>query len=399
MSAAEVGPAAAVSKPGKCERILWLGNQPRGEVLLITTLVDKKSPNRSSNKLLKNKRERWEKARGRSGGSSSSGGGAKTNADREVADPVMAAFRGCGRTRYGVTISEPAEPTAPADWRQQSTETFVASMDSMGYNKALHHLEGTGSKFAKETRVRVRELEAKVSTAVSLERALEQAQRQRRTKEGSHTFQTILTAASYPVDDVDGAPSVSARRRAAALGVREQAFNFAAERAKKLLSDLQPTEAIKRGVYWFWVRAKQSNAPSEELLELMRQYWHTDEMSRQHGNSAERDMWNESKSPTAHRHPRWQLTEPGGGEAVYAKFLNWASYKSFKERQSDNFTDPGCTLFLSTRCKCLVLPAMEQCACKIHSQQVLYIEALANVDITSHGECDCRWCNVDGERR
>ncbi|CAB1114187.1 unnamed protein product [Ectocarpus sp. CCAP 1310/34] len=132
----------------------------------------------------------------------------------------------------------------------------------------------------------------------------------------------------------------------------------------------------------------------------MRQYWHTDEVSRQHGNSAERDMWKASKSPTAHRHPRRQLTEPGGGDAVYAKFLNWASYKSFKERQSDDFThDPGRTLFLSTRCKCLVLPAMEQCACKIHSQQVLYIEALANVDMTSHGECRCRWCNADGGSR
>ncbi|CAB1098401.1 unnamed protein product [Ectocarpus sp. CCAP 1310/34] len=61
MSAAEAGPAAAVSKPGKCERMLWLGgrkhviqhkwrpNNSRGEVLLITTLVDKKSPNRPSN--------------------------------------------------------------------------------------------------------------------------------------------------------------------------------------------------------------------------------------------------------------------------------------------------------------------------------------------------------------
>ncbi|CAB1118945.1 unnamed protein product [Ectocarpus sp. CCAP 1310/34] len=58
----EAGAAAAVSKPGKCERMLWLGNQThiiqhewrpdnsRGEVLLITTLVDKKCPNRSSNK-------------------------------------------------------------------------------------------------------------------------------------------------------------------------------------------------------------------------------------------------------------------------------------------------------------------------------------------------------------
>ncbi|CAM9114515.1 unnamed protein product [Pylaiella littoralis] len=154
MSAAEAGPAAAVSKPGKCERMLWLGDQKhviqyewrpdnsRREVLPITILVDKKSPNRPSNKqqvfvdnteesvaskvlemahrVLKNKRERWEKAHGRSGrsSSSSSGGGARRNADREVADPVMAALRGCGRPLSGVTISEPAEPTAPADWRQ-----------------------------------------------------------------------------------------------------------------------------------------------------------------------------------------------------------------------------------------------------------------------------------------
>ncbi|CAB1115158.1 unnamed protein product [Ectocarpus sp. CCAP 1310/34] len=245
-------------------------------------------------------------------------------------------------------------------------------MDSMGYDKALHHLEGTGSKFAKETRVRLRELEAKVSTAVSLERALEQAQRQRRIKEGSRTFQTILTAAAFPVDDVDGAPSVSARRRAAALGVREQAFNFAAERAKKLLSDLQPTEAIKRGVYWCHASmATQMSATCGRRASLR-------QLTATLGSSSPSRV---------------------GGEAVYAKILSWASYKGFKERQSDNFTDPDRTLFLSTHCKCLVLPAMEQCACKIHSQQVLYIEALANVDMPSHGECDCRWCNVDGGRR
>ena len=113
----------------------------------------------------------------------------------------------------------------------------------------------------------------------------------------------------------------------------------------------------------------------------MRQYWHTDKVSRATGNSADRDMWKASKSPTAERHPRRQLIEVGGGDAVYAKFLKWADYKSFKERQRPGFTDPGRTLFLSTPCKCLTLPVVEQCACKIHSQQVLYIEALANVDM------------------
>ena len=128
----------------------------------------------------------------------------------------------------------------------------------------------------------------------------------------------------------------------------------------------------------------------------MRQYWHTEEVSRATGNSADRDMWKAYKSPTAERHPRRQLIEAGGGDAVYERFLEWAGYRSFKLRQRPDFADPGRTVFLSTGCKCLTLPVMEQCACNIHSQQVLYIEALANVDMASHGECPCQWWNVDG---
>ncbi|CAB1097448.1 unnamed protein product [Ectocarpus sp. CCAP 1310/34] len=187
------------------------------------------------------------------------------------------ALRGVGRTRSRVVTIQPAEPTAPVDWRQQSTETFLASMDSIGYDNALKHLEKIGSTFAKDTHKRLRGLEDKVSTAASLERAIGQTRKQRRTKEGSRTLQTILNAAAFPVDGVDEVPSLSAARRAKALGIRQHAFNSAVERAKNSLSDLDPTEAIKRGVYWFWPRAKQSNAASEELLELMRQYWHTDE--------------------------------------------------------------------------------------------------------------------------
>ena len=76
-----------------------------------------------------------------------------------------------------------------------------------------------------------------------------------------------------------------------------------------------------------------------------------DEVSRAIGNWADRDMWKASKAPTAERHPRRQLIEVGVGDAVYAKFLKWADYKNFKERQKPGFADPGRTLFLSTRCK------------------------------------------------
>ncbi|CAB1099845.1 unnamed protein product [Ectocarpus sp. CCAP 1310/34] len=169
--------------------------------------------------------------------------------------------------------------TAPVDWRQQSTETFLPSMDSVGYDNALKHLEEIGSTFRKDTRKRLRELEDK------------------------YVGQRRWGLASTPSTPRWSVPRIY------------------------LLFDLHPTEAIKRGVFWFWPRVKQSNAASEELLELMRHYWHSDEVSRQHGDSAERDM-------------------------------------------CDDFIDLGRTIFFSTRCKCLVLPDMEQCACKIHSQQM-----------------------------
>ncbi|CAB1110583.1 unnamed protein product [Ectocarpus sp. CCAP 1310/34] len=282
MGAAGAGSAAPASKPGKCERMLWLGkvrhvvrhewrlHTGSGEVLLLTTtLADKKNPNRSSNK----------------------------------------------------------RQTALVDWRQQSTETFLASMDSIGYGNALKHLEEIGSTFAKDTRaIATWNQGGKPHVANDPHRCGLSWGRRRR--------------GSIVVGSTSGKGAGGSRARLQLRGGACHEF-----------ADLHPTEAIKRGVHWFCPRAKESNAASEELLVLMRQYWHTDEVSRQYGNSAERDMWKASKSPAAHHHPRRQLTEPGGGDAVYAKFLNWASYKSFKERQSDDFTDPGRTLFLSTRYK------------------------------------------------
>ena len=267
------------------------------------------------------------------------------------------------------------------DWRTQTAEDFRASMNSMESSEALVEFLGSkGFEAVEDVLRRNRELEAMARVGVSLKRAIQQAQKQHSTTEGRRTWQTLVTAAAFR-DDEEGDSKVSATRKAAAIGIQQQAFLFAVDRAKRLRTDLHPDEAIKGDVYWFWPRAKNSNAASDELVLLMRQYWHTDEVSRATGDSADRDMWKASKSPTAERHPRRQLIEVGGGDAVYAKFLKWADYKSFKGRQKPGFTDPGRMLFLSTRCKCLILPVMEQSECEIHSQQVLYIEALANVDL------------------
>ena len=144
MSAAEAGPAAAVTEPGKCNRIVYIGRDKHvikqkwrlnggvgGEVRLETKLVNRKNPNnRTSNKMLaavanteealsvkaiemansilKNRRDRFLKAqRGASGSNSSSG--SRRNTDTELADPVIEALRGGGRTRSGVATNKPDE--------------------------------------------------------------------------------------------------------------------------------------------------------------------------------------------------------------------------------------------------------------------------------------------------
>ena len=138
ISSAGGGPAAAVSKPGNCQREVVIGptthvimhswRQKTGRGLeLITMLVDSKHKNRPSNKMmtcvenaehalssaaaemapkiLKNRRDRFLKIQeGNTGGSSS--GGRRRHADVEVADLVMAALRGGTRTRSGVVTSQ-----------------------------------------------------------------------------------------------------------------------------------------------------------------------------------------------------------------------------------------------------------------------------------------------------
>ena len=192
-----------------------------------------------------------------------------------------------------------------------------------------------------------------------MQRVIEQAKKQHSTKEGRRAWQKLLTAAAFG-DDEEGGSTTSAERKADAIGVCKQTFNFAVDRAERLRVDLHSSEARKGGVYWIWPRARRSDAASDKLVLLMRQYWHTDEVSRATGNSADRDMQKAFKFPIAERHPRRQLIEAGGGDAMYEKFLEWADYRSFKLRQGPDFTYPGRTVFLSTRCKCPTLPVMDR---------------------------------------
>lgn len=65
-------------------------------------------------------------------------------------------------------------------------------------------------------------------------------------------------------------------------------------------------------------------------------------------------MYRASKARDAPSHPRRQINIQGAGDEVYKRFLLWAEYLAFKAEQGEGFTDPGRTLFLSTRCPCLM---------------------------------------------
>lgn len=40
-------------------------------------------------------------------------------------------------------------------------------------------------------------------------------------------------------------------------------------------------------------------------------------------------------------------------------------------------------------------PKIDQCACKIHTQQTYYLAALREVDVQGRDACNCRWCSVE----
>lgn len=182
-----------------------------------------------------------------------------------------------------------------------------------------------------------------------------------RTNEGRRTLQTILTAVAHDGDGGSARP-MTGKRKAELLGIQPATITAANQRARSLNHDLSPDAAIDQGTYWFHPRARRSDATHPEMVGLMKAFWHTDEVSRAIGNG--KVLYRESKKKAdAESHPRRQLTLRGGGEAAYPKFLDWGDYLNFKATwksdRGENFQDPGRTVFLSTRCKCLTVPSRE----------------------------------------
>lgn len=148
MSAALNGPAAAVAKPGSCDREVYIGETRHVikhswrvhalGVQLTTVLVDKRRKSRISKiitayvdnteealsskgaemavRILSEKRDAFMKAQQRQGGQGVSGGKITNGESGAGADVIVLALRGgsgvAGRTRSGMVRNLPAVPPA-----------------------------------------------------------------------------------------------------------------------------------------------------------------------------------------------------------------------------------------------------------------------------------------------
>lgn len=204
------------------------------------------------------------------------------------------------------------QPPEQFEWSDTSP-AFVAAMRAMTTTELLRCLAEL--KVAAADKLR-EQLEEASELQSAWRRALKDAAIQGRTNEGRRTFQTLLTAVAY---DGDGPSKVTAKRKSEIFGVHPEHLVAARRRVTALRPELPPLQAIDEKAYYFHPRTKRSDATPPEMLELMGTFWHTDGISRASGNS--KDIWQESKSPSAKGHPRRQLIVEGQGEAVYEKFL------------------------------------------------------------------------------
>ena len=113
--------------------------------------------------------------------------------------------------------------------------------------------------------------------------ALKDSARFARTTEGRKTWQTLLPAHAY--DGGGGASTVPDFRKAEILGVHPSQFSAARLRARSLQPTLPAAAALDQNAYWYQPRSRRSDVTPPELVQLMKEFWHNDEVSRLTGNS------------------------------------------------------------------------------------------------------------------
>lgn len=153
------------------------------------------------------------------------------------------------------------QPPNQSDWRDTAAPVIEA-MKSMTAENMLAYLSEQGVEAAAELQQQQRE--ARELQAAS-RAALKDAGMFARTNEGRRTWQTILTAAAYDVDE--GPSTVPDYRKAEILGVTPAVYSAAKQRARSLQPALPPAEAIDNSVCWFSGGGRGEKAQWSETAE------------------------------------------------------------------------------------------------------------------------------------
>ena len=148
------------------------------------------------------------------------------------------------------------------DWREQSAPMFVEAMKSMATDNVVGLLESLGMKAGKDMRHRFEVLDVEAALATALKGALRNASMINNTNKGSETWQTILTAAAH--DDGDEPSTVTGKRKADYLEVRQNSFSEALHRALQLQVELTPDAVNAAGTYWYKPRTRRRDVSSPD---------------------------------------------------------------------------------------------------------------------------------------
>lgn len=157
-----------------------------------------------------------------------------------------------------ISITYPSPPPASSlpqarqDWSKlpAPSPALLAKMKRMSCDTLLEFLDSMGVKSAADLQTSFAERERKLRPML---RAIADAklEMQTGTEEGRQKYETLLTAVVYGRGDTDPSAETSAKRTANCLDVPERDILSALKRAKRLDRDLDPEEAIRKGIYWY----------------------------------------------------------------------------------------------------------------------------------------------------
>ena len=177
---------------------------------------------------------------------------------------------------------------------------------------------------------------------------------------GRRALATVMAAVVEPAGAAGMVPNV---RYEEALGINRKSVAAARERRAAALTATaegkSPQEAVAAGDYLFQERNTRCDALSDVMIDVIDQFWHSDDITRTNGNT--NDTKKRSKHRGAEEHPaRVQMFTAA---EAYEKFLQWGVYTAAKTAEgwgADKHV--SFTVFQLHKCFCVGPVSNDKCS-------------------------------------